>query len=138
MAAPPHPADAPHDQHDYEALLCSLLEDHLFPLLDRADKLAVRGVSVQLRDEADRCFRSLDCFSEATTEEEIQRLVALLGRLVSLNSLQLRSVEAVEAVFQEDGSHACSTRLEDLAIKLSEVSPSIPAAACMHEEQAWL
>ena len=129
MAARPPPA-APHDEHDYQALLCSLLEPHLFPLLDRADKFAVRGVSVQLREEADRCFRSLDCPATLKTEEEIQRLHALLGRLVGLSSLTLRSLEAVHAVFSEDGSHACGPRLEDLAIKLSEVSP----AACMH---AW-
>jgi hypothetical protein len=73
MAAPPPPADLPEDERD-QALLCSLMEIHLFPSLDRADTLAVRGVSVQLRDEADRCFRSLDCPDTLKTEEEIQRL----------------------------------------------------------------
>jgi hypothetical protein len=121
MAAPPPPAA---DQHDYQALLCSLLELHLFPLLDRADKLAVRGVSVQLRDEAGRCFRSLDCPPTLKTKRGAQRLQALLGRLVGLRSLTLRSLEAVGAVFSDDGSHVCSPRLEDLAIKLSMVSPS--------------
>jgi hypothetical protein len=130
MAAPP-PLAAIHDQHDYQALLCSLLEIHLFPSLDRTDKLAVRGVSVQLRLEADRCFRSLDCPDTLKTEEEIQGLRALLGRLVGLSSLTLRSLEAVHAVFNEDGSHACGTRLEDLAIKLSRVSPLPPLHACM-------
>ena len=67
MAAPPPPADALDNERDYQALLCSLLEPHLFASLDRADKLAVRGVSVQLRDEADRCFRSLDCLLRSRT-----------------------------------------------------------------------
>jgi hypothetical protein len=128
MAAPPPPA-VPHDQHDYQALLCSLLEHHLFPLLDRADKRAVRGVSVQLRQEADRCFRSLDCPDTLKADEEIQGLRALLGRLVGLSSITLRSLEAVDAVFFEEETQACGTRLEDLAIKLSRVSA---AAACMH------
>jgi hypothetical protein len=48
MAALPPPA-APHDQHDYQALPRSLLGYHLLPLLDGSDKLAVRGVSAQLR-----------------------------------------------------------------------------------------
>ncbi len=130
MAAPPPPA-APHDQHDYQVLLCSLLEHHLWPQLDRADKRAVRGVSVQLRDEADRCFRSLDC-PDTRIAEEIRRLQALLGRLVGLSSITLRSLEAVHAVFRKDGSHACGPRLQDLAIKLGKVSPYSPADACMH------
>jgi hypothetical protein len=120
-ALPPH-AHLP-AEHDYQALLCSLLEPHLFPSLDRADKLAVRGVSVQLREEADRCFRSLDCPATLNAEEGIQRLQALLGRLVGLSSLTLRSLHAVWAVFQDDGSHGCGPRLEDLAIKLAEVRP---------------
>jgi hypothetical protein len=133
MTAPPPPA-APHGQRDYQALLCSLLEHHLWPQLDRAGKLAVRGVSVQLRDGADRCFKSLDCPDTLKTEEEIQHLQAFLGRLVGLSSLTLRSLEGVRAVFSEKGSHACGTRLEDLAIKLSKVSPSASvtaSAACM-------
>ena len=130
MAAPPPPADAIDDERDYQALLCSLLEPHLFPSLDRADKLAVRGVSVQLRDEADRCFRSLDCPATLKAGEEIQRLQRLLHRLVGLNSLTLQSLEAVEAVFSEDGSHASGPRLEGLAVKLSKVRSS-HAAACM-------
>ena len=130
MAAPPPPADVPDDERDYQALLCSLLEHHLFPQLDRADKFAVRGVSMQLREEADRCFRSLDCPESLQTEEETQRLQSLLGRMVGLSSLTLRTTKVVHAAFSEDGSHACCPRLEDLAIKLSEVSP----AACMH---AW-
>ena len=54
MAAPPPPADVPEAERDYQALLCSLLEHHLFPLLDRAERLAVRGASVQLREAVDR------------------------------------------------------------------------------------
>jgi hypothetical protein len=129
MAAPPPPAEAPEDERDYQALLSSLLEPQLFPLFDRADKLAVRGVSVQLRDEADRCFRSLECPRTLMAEEQIQLLHSLLGRLVGLSSLTLRSLAAVEAVFSEDGSHACGPRLEDLAINLDEVSP-LPLHAC--------
>jgi putative endonuclease len=98
--------------------------------LDRADKLAVRGVSVQLREEADRCFRSLDCPAKIKTQEEIQRLLSLLGRLEGLISLTLRSLEAVDAVFSEDGLHACCPRLEGLAIKLRMVSSS--SSCCMH------
>jgi len=90
----------------------------------------VRGVSVQLREEADRCFRSLDCPDTPKTEEEIQDLLGLLGRLKGLRSLTLRSLQAVDAVFSEDGSHACGPRLEGLAIKLRRVSP-FPAHACM-------
>jgi hypothetical protein len=126
-APPPHAAD----QHDYQALLCSLLEIHLWPQLDRADMLAVRGVSVQLRDEADRCFRSLDCPRTLKSKREIQRLQALLGRLVGLSSITLRSLEAIHAVFNEDGSHAYGPRLKDLAIQLRDVSPSA-SRRCMH------
>ena len=130
MAAPPPPVDLT-DEHDYQALLCSLLAVGLFPLLGPADKLAVRGVSVQLRDEADRCVRTLDCPDTLKTEEETQRLQTLLGRLVRLRSLTLRSLEAVNAVFSEDGSHRCGPRLEDLAIRLGEVSPCNVPAWCM-------
>jgi hypothetical protein len=130
MAAP-HPDVAPHDQHDYQALLSSLLGPHLFHKLDRADKLALRGVGVQLRDEADRCFVSLDCSGTIKTEKEIHRMRALLGRMEGLKFLTLRSLEAVDAVFNEDGSHACGPQLQDLAIKLSLVSTSTSEDACM-------
>jgi hypothetical protein len=86
----------------------------------------MRGVSVQLRGEADRCIRSLDCRDSLKTEE-CQRLHDLLGRLVGLDSLTLRSLEAVDAAFSEDGSHVCSPKLKHLAVKLNEVGPS-----CMH------
>jgi hypothetical protein len=72
-----------------------------------------------------RRFRSLDCPATLKAEEEIQRLHTLLGRLVGLSSIMLRSLEAVDAVFSEDGTHACGPRLEDLAITLSKVSPSL-------------
>jgi hypothetical protein len=54
---------------------------------------------VQLREEADRCIRSLDCPGSFKTEHDCQRLHDLLGRLVGLDSLTLRSVEAVDAAF---------------------------------------
>ena len=82
---------------------------------------------MQLRGEADRCIRSLDCPDSLKTEEECQRLHDLLGRFVGLDSLTLRSLEAVDAAFSEDGSHACSPRLEHLAVKLNKVGP-----CCMH------
>ncbi len=91
------------------------------------------GRERQLREEADRCFRSLDCPDTLKTEEEIQRLQAVLGRLVGLSLITLRAVEAVHAVFSEDGSHACGPRLQDLVIKLSKVSP-LPLHACL---PAW-
>ena len=48
--------------------------------------------------------------------------------MVGLDSLTLRSLEAVDAAFSEDGSHACSPRLEHLAVKLlNKVGP-----CCMH------
>ena len=124
----PSPAAALDDDHDYEALLCSLLALNLFPLLDRSDKLAVRGVSSHLREEADRCFRSLECPDTIKTEDQTQRLRTLAGRLLGLRSLTLRSLEAVDAAFSEDGSRACSPHLEDLAIRLSKAS----ATACSH------
>ena len=58
---------------------------------------------------------------------DIQRLRALLRRLVGLNYVTLRSLEAVDATFNEDGSHACGPRLEGLAIELSHVrTPPMP------------
>jgi hypothetical protein len=129
MAALPLPADMTEYARDYEALLCLLLGIHLWPQLDRADKLAVRGVSVQLREEADRCVRNLDCSSKLQSDEELERLQALCGRLVGLKSLTLRSPEAVEAVFSED-STAVYTLPEDLAVKLSKVRPG--SLSCRH------
>jgi hypothetical protein len=126
MAAPP-----PHDQHDYQSLLSSLLQQHLFPLLSRATKLSLRGVSVQLRDETDRCFKDLVCPFKLKGEEQMKRLRTFLGRMLGLNSLELQSLEAVDAVFKEDGTHACGPQLQDLTIHLSEVSPLVPWN-CMH------
>ena len=120
------------DEHDYEALLCSLLEYHLAPLLNTADKLAIRGVSTQLRAAMDPCFRSLDCPPDTLkTAKEIQRLRALLGRLVGLSSITLRSIEAVHALFNKDGTHACGTRLEGVAVKLVSLPPLLHGG-CMH------
>jgi Leucine-rich repeat (LRR) protein len=89
-------------------------------------------VSVKLREEADRCFRSLDCPSMLKTEKETQCLQSLLGRLVGLKFLTLRSLKAVSAAFNEDGSHACGPRLVDLVIDLEKVSSSPALHVCMH------
>jgi hypothetical protein len=136
MTASPPPATS-HDQHDSQALMCSLLQRHLFPSLDQEDKLAVRGVSVQLREEADRCLRSLCLLGTLKTEQGIQSLLALLSRVVGLSSLTLGSLEAVCAVFSEDGSHACGPWLKDLAIRLSKVSASVPRRRLHGTRAAW-
>lgn len=64
---------------------------------------------------------------------DAQRLQALFGGLVGLRSITLQStLEAVEALFNEDGTHACGPLLQDLVLQVSfDVS-------CSARARAWL
>lgn len=104
---------------DYQSVLCSQLQSRIFPLLDRASKHALRGVSKDLRMETDQCFTMLDCPAES--KEEIQRMHRLLAGLVGLSSISLHSEKAVKAVFSKTASHSCGPRLEAVSIKLWKV-----------------
>jgi hypothetical protein len=104
---------------DYQVVLCSHLQSHIFSLLDHETKQALRGVSKDLRMETDRCFTMLDCPAES--QQEIQRMQRLLAGLVSLSSISLRSEKAVKAVFSKGGTHRCGPRLEDVSINLWKV-----------------
>jgi hypothetical protein len=64
---------------------------------------------------ASHCHNTCDWLQELS-------LAGMVFGMVGLQSIVLSTVEAVGAVFREDGSHICSTRLVNLAVKLGSVS----------------
>ncbi len=99
----------------------------LDPFWSNALSSVPRILNQSLRGRMDALITRLVCPDTLRTEEEIQRLRALLGRFVGLDSLTLSSWEAVGSAFNEDGSPAFNAELKHLVINLEEVRTLAPS-----------